>query len=191
MGNFFKELKSGNVVGAVVGLVVHLVLMALFVLLLGLTAPLLAVAMPFVAYSLSSESIGLFTFFYFFFGAFASAMFTNIVYCRLTRKERRARGETFGQHCRAVAGWPTLSIICSWAADFVFFLMFRDLVWSDSNVAHFIFFALAPVAVFSPTWIYLIRRRRQRMAMEELHKKFEARSRLRDAEFLRSQGIVG
>jgi hypothetical protein len=68
--------------------------------------------------------------------------------------------------------------------------MFRDMLLSDSNMAHFIFFALAPIAVFMPTWIYLIHRRRQKAAMEELRRRFEERCRRRDAEFLRSQGIA-
>jgi len=180
MRNFFEEVQKGNTVGAIFGLIVHLILMGMLILLLGVTAPLLAVAMPFVAYTLSSESIGIFTFFYFFFGAFASAMFTNIVYCHVTRKERRARGETFGEHCRNVAGWPTASIFGSWAAGLVYLTMFHEWLWI-SPVSRFIFFALAPVAVFAPLWAFLIHRRRQKLAMEELSRKFAERRRQRAA----------
>jgi hypothetical protein len=190
MKNFFEEVQKGNTVGAIFGLIVHLILMGLFLLLLGVTAPLLAVVMPFVAYQISPDNIGGFAVVYFFLGAFASATFTGIVYCLATRKERRATGVTFGQHCRNVAGWPTLSILCSWAADIVFCLMFRDMLLSDSNTAHFIFFAVAPVAVFAPTWIYLIHRRRSKAAMDELHRRFVAMREAKDAEFLREQGIV-
>jgi len=190
--SFLGALWDGDIVGAIGALVagiLHMIVMALFLLLLGLTAPILAVVMPFVAYNLGSESIGILTFFYFFFGAFASGMFTFMVYCRVTQKERRARGETFGQHCRNVAGWPTLSILGSWAADLVYLTMFHEWLWI-SPVSRFIFFALAPVAVFMPLWVFLIHRRRQRAAMEELSRKFAAQRRQRDAEFLRSQGIV-
>ena len=208
---FVEELRSGNAVGAIFGLIVHLILMGLFLLLLGVTAPLLALLMPFVAYQLSPDSIGIFTFFYFFFGAFASAMFTFMVYCHVTRKERRARGETFGQHCRNVAGWPTLSIIGSWAADLVFLTMFHEWLWI-SEASRFIFFTLAPVAVFAPLWVYLIHRKRQKEAQQREKLEWEQRSaawdaaheeeetlwqkmqdddrRRKDAEFLRSQGIV-
>ena len=190
--SFLAAIWDGDIVGAAGALVagiLHMIVMGMFLLLLGLTAPLLAVVMPFVAYQLSPESIGIFAFFYFFLGAFASAIFTNIVYCRVTRKERRARVETFGQHCRNVAGWPTLSILGSWAADLVYLTMFHEWLWI-SPVSRFIFFALAPVAVFMPLWVFLIHRRRQRAAMEELSRKFAAQRRQRDAEFLRSQGIV-
>jgi hypothetical protein len=133
----------------------------------------------------------MFTFAYFFLGGFASAIFTNIVYCCVTRKERRARGETFGQHCRTVAGWPTLSIICSWITSSIYTAMFKNsLLWVESNMAHAVFFAMAPIAVFSPLWIYLIRRYRQKAEMEELRRKFIALRQQRDAEFLREQGIV-
>jgi len=112
------------------------------------------------AYHLDSESLGIFAFFYFVLGGFVSATFTGIVYCLVTRKECRAAGITFGQHCRNVAGWPTLSIICSWITSARYTLMFKDwLLWSDSNIAHAIFFALAPIAVFSPLWVYLIYRK--------------------------------
>jgi len=190
---FLGALWDGDIVGAAGALVagiMHMIVMGLFLLVLGLTAPLLAVAMPFVAFTVSSENIGMFAFFYFFFGAFASAIFTFIVYNRVTRKERQARGETFGQHCRAVLGWPTASIFCSWAADIVFCILFRDALVSDSNTAHAVFFAFAPVAVFAPLWVFLIRRYRQKLAAEELYRKFKARRRQRDAEFLREQGIV-
>jgi len=37
-------------------------------------------------------------------------------------------------------------------------------------------------------WAFLLHRRRQKMAMEELSRTFAERRRLRDAEFLREQG---
>ena len=192
--SFLGALWDGDTVGAAGALVagiMHMIVMGLFLLLLGLTAAILAVVMPFFAYQLSPDDIGVFAFFYFFLGAFASGMFTGMVYVLVTRKERRARGETFGQHWKNVAGWPTLSIVCSWITSAVFTLMFKDsLLWSDSKVAHAIFFALAPAAVFSPLWIYLIHRRRQKEAMAELSRKFAELRRQRDAEFLREQGIV-
>jgi len=175
-------------IGALVAGILQLIATALFILALGFAAPILAVMVPFYAYYYVN---GMFTFAYFFLGGFAVAMFTNILYCRLTFAERKARGETFGQHCRTVAGWPTASILCSWICSCVFYKMFHHLLsYGSSNEDHFTFFALAPIAVFMPTWIYLIHRRRQKAAMEELHRKFEARRRQRDAEFLREQGIV-
>ena len=160
---FFGALWHGDLAGAVGSLmagIVHLVAAGLFILVLGLTAPLLALLMPFYAYYCTT---GLFTIAYFVLGGFASAMFTNIVHCRITWKERRARGETFGQHCRSVAGWPTLSIIGSWAAGYVFYRIFHHslLGYGSSREAHFTFFALAPVALFAPLWAYLLHRRRQ------------------------------
>src|SRR5579863_3754832 len=154
--SFLGALWDGDVTGAIGSLVagiVHLIAMGLFLLVLGLTAPLLAVVMPFVAYQISSDNIGAFAAVYFFFGAFAAGIFTFMVYIRVTRKERQARGETYGQYCRHVLGYPTLSLTCSWLADAVFMLLFKDMLWSDSNVAHAIFFALAPIAVFAPLWV--------------------------------------
>ena len=191
--SFLGALSDGDVTGAIGSLVagiVHLIAMGLFLLVLGLTAPLLAVVMPLVAYQISSDNIGAFAAVYFILGAFGSGMFTCLLYCWVTRKERRARGETFGQHCRKVMGYPTLSLIGSWAADAVFMLMFKDMLWSDSNMAHAIFFALAPIAVFAPLWAFLIHRRRQKAAMDELHRRFVAMREAKDAEFLREQGIV-
>jgi len=191
--SFLGALWDRDVTGAVGSLVaglVHLIAMALFLLLLGVASPVLAIVMPFVAYQISSDNIGAFAAVYFILGAFGSGMFTCLLYCWVTRKERRARGETFGQHCRKVMGYPTLSIIGSLVADAVFMLLFKDLLWSDSNMAHAIFFALAPIAVFSPLWVFLIHRRRQKAAMDELSRQFAERRRARDAEFLREQGIV-
>jgi hypothetical protein len=133
--------------------------------LLGLFAPILAVVMPFIAYQVSDDNIGCLAFCYFLFGAFAAGIFTGILYVIITRKERKARGETFAEHCRNVGLWPTASLFCSWAADIVFYLLFRDLLWSDSNMAHAIFFGLAPIAVFAPLWAFLIHRRRMKAAM--------------------------
>ncbi len=164
--------------------------MGLFLLVLGLTAPLLAVVMPFVAYQVSADNIGAFAVVYFFLGAFAAGIFTFMVYIHITRKERKARGETYGQYCRNVLGKPTLSLICSWLADAVFMLLFKDLLWSDSNIAHAIFFALAPAAVFAPLWVFLIYRQRQKNAMADLHRRYVAMRREKDAEFLREAGIV-
>jgi hypothetical protein len=191
--SFLGALWDGDVTGAIGSLVagiVHLIAMGLFLLLLGVTAPLLAVVMPFVAYQVSADNIGAFAAIYFFLGAFASALFTFMAYNHVTRKERRARGETFGQHCRHVLGYPTLCIIGSWVADAVFMLMFKDMLWSDSNIAHAIFFTLAPIAVFAPLWVFLIHRRRQKAAMDELHRRFVAMREAKDVEFLREQGIV-
>jgi hypothetical protein len=212
---FLAALWNGDIVGAAGALVagiMHMIVMGL--VLLGLTAisPLLTVILPFVAYHLDSESLGIFAFFYFALGGFVSATFTGIVYCLVTRKERRAAGVTFGQHCRDVAGWPTLSILCSWAADIVFCLMFRDMLLSDSNTAHFIFFALAPFVVFSPLWVYLIHRKRQKDEHQRIRFEWKQRSaaleaarreeealwqkmqdddrKRKDASFLRSQGIA-
>jgi len=218
MGNrksVLAALWDGDIVGAAGALVagiMHMIVMGLVLLVLTAISPLLAVILPFVAYQLDSESLGIFAFFYFALGGFVSATFTGMAYCLITRKERRARREAFGQHCRTVAGWPTLSILCSWTADFVFFLMFRDLLLSDSNTAHFIFFALAPIAVYMPLWIYLVHRRRQINAKETRKKQWQEFSAARraareeeealwrkmqdddrkrkDAAFLRSQGIV-
>jgi len=67
--------------------------------------------------------------------------------------------------------------------------MFHEWLWI-SPVSRFIFFALAPVAVFAPLWVFLIHRRRQKAAMEELHRKFAERRRQSDSEFLREQGII-
>jgi MFS family permease len=166
--SFLGALWSGDIVGAAGALVagiMHMLVMGAFLLLLGLTTPILAVAMPFVAYRLSPDDIGIFVFFYFFLGAFAAGMFTGMVYILVTRKERRERGETFAEHCRNVAGWPTLSLFASLVASFIFHLMFQDLLWSESNTAHAMFFALAPVAVFAPLWAFLIHRRCQKTAM--------------------------
>lgn len=191
--SFLGALCSGDMTGAFGSLaagIIQLIVMGIFLTVLGITSPILAVVMPFVAYQVSSEKIGEFAAIYFFLGAFASAIFTFMVYCWVTRKERRARGETFGQHCRKVMGYPTLCIIGSLVADAIFMLLFKDMLWSDSNMAHAIFFALAPAAVFAPLWVFLIHRRRQKMAMEELSRKFAERRRAKDAEFLREQGIV-
>jgi uncharacterized membrane protein YvlD (DUF360 family) len=205
--SFLAALWDGDIVGAagtLVAGIMHMVVMGLLLLLLGLTAPVLALVMPFVAYQVSADNIGVFAFCYFFFGAFAAAVFTGMLYVIITRKERKARGETFAEHCRNVGLWPIASIFGSFAADIVFFVMFKDLLWSDSNMAHAIFFALAPIAVFAPLWAFLIHRRRQKMArknqyvgipttaeMVEYRRLEETMwEKMRDAEFLRSQGIV-
>jgi hypothetical protein len=213
---FLTALWNGDIVGAAGALVagiMHMIVMGLVLLLLTAISPLLAVILPFVAYHLDSESLGIFALFYFALGGFVSATFTGLLYCLVTRKQRRAAGVTFGQHCRKVAGWPTLSIICSWITSTGYTLMFKDsLLWSDSNMAHAIFFAMAPVAVFSPLWVYLIYRKRQkdehqrirfewkqcsaaweaaREEEEALWQKMQDDDRKRkDAAWLRSQGIV-
>jgi uncharacterized membrane protein YvlD (DUF360 family) len=167
--SFIGALWEGDIVGAMSALVagiMHMIAMGLFLLLLGLTAPLLAVVMPFVAYQIDPDNIGVFAVCYFFFGAFAAGMFTGMLYVIITRKERKARGETFAEYCRNVAGWPALGLIASWVASAIFTLVLKDsLLWSDSAMAHAIFFALAPVAVFAPLWAFLIHRRRQKAAM--------------------------
>jgi len=62
-------------IGGLLAGIVHLIVMGLFILALGLTAPILAVLVPFYAYYYVNP---LMTFAYFFFGGFAVAMFTNI-----------------------------------------------------------------------------------------------------------------
>jgi len=109
--SFLGALWDGDIVGAAGALVagvLHAIVIGLILIVLGLTAPILAVVVPFYVYyadfGSDPTSIGMFTLFYFAVGAFASAMFTFMVYCRVTRKERTARGETFGEHCRKVMG---------------------------------------------------------------------------------------
>jgi hypothetical protein len=183
--SFLAALWDGDLVGAAGALVagiLHMIVMGLVLLVLTAISPLLAVILPFVAYHLDAESLGIFALFYFALGGFVSATITGIVYCHVTRKDRRAAGVTFGRHCRTVAGWPTLSIICSWTTSAGYTLMFRDsLLWSDSNMAHAIFFALAPVAVFSPLWFYLVHRRRQTNAKEKSKKQWREFSAAWDA----------
>jgi hypothetical protein len=189
--SFLGALWNGDIVGAAGALVagvLHAIVMGIFLIVLGITSPILAVVVPFFAYDY--RNVGELAAIYFFLGPFASAMFTFMVYCHVTRKERRAAEETFGEHCRKVMGYPTLCIICSAVAECIYFVMFRDWLWSDSHMAHAIFFALAPAAVFAPLWIYLIRRKRQKDAMADLHQRYVAMRRERDAEFLREQGIV-
>jgi MFS family permease len=192
--SFLGALWVGDIVGAIGALVagvLHMIVMGLFLLVLTAISPLLAVILPFVAYQLDSESLGMFAFFYFVLGGFVSATFTGIVYVHVTREERRERGEPWGQYCRNIGIWPILSIICSWITSAAYTLTFKDsLLWSDTNTAHAIFFAMAPVAVFSPLWVCLIHRRRQKTAMEALSRKFAERRGQKDGEFLCEQGIV-
>jgi len=176
---FLAALWGGDLVGAAGALaagIMHMVVMGLFLLVLTAISPLLAVILPFVAYHLDSESLGIFAFFYFALGGFVSATFTGIVYCLVTRKERRAAGETFGEHCRKVLGWPTASLFCSWITSATYAVLFNALLFSDSNTAHAVFFALAPIAVFSPLWVYLIYRKRHKDEHQRIRFEWKQRS---------------
>jgi hypothetical protein len=90
--------------------------------------------------------------------------------------------------------------------------LFNALLFSDSNTAHAVFFALAPIAVFSPLWVYLIYRKRQKDEHQRIRFEWKQRSaaweaareeeealwqkmqdddcKRKDAAWLRSQGIV-
>ena len=191
--SFLAALWEGDLVGAAGALVagiLHMIVMLVFLLVLTAVSPILAVAMPFIAYQMSGDDVQLLALVYFILGAFPAGMFTGFVYCHVTRKERRAAGETFGEHCRKVLGWPTASLFCSWITSATYAVLFNALLFSDSNTAHAVFFALAPIAVFSPLWAFLIHRRRQKAAMERLSRSFDERRKKGDAEFLRNQGIV-
>jgi hypothetical protein len=213
--SFLAALWDGGLVGAAGALVagiLHMIVMLVFLLVLTAVSPILSVAMPFIAYQMSGDDVQLLALVYFILGAFAVAIFTGAVYCWVTRKERRAAGETFGQHCRNVGLWPIASILCSWISSGVFALLFKDLLISDSNMAHAIFFALAPIAVFSPLWVYLIYRKRQKDEHQRIRFEWKQRSaaweaardeeealwqkmqdddcKRKDAAWLRSQGIV-
>ena len=209
--SLLTALWDGDLVGAAGALVagiMHMIVMGLVLLLLTAISPILFAAMPFIASKMDGDAVQLLALVYFILGAFPAGMFTGFVYCHITRKERRGAGVTFGQHCRNVAGWPTLSIICSWITSAGYTLMFKDLLFSDSNMAHAIFFALAPIAVFSPLWVYLIHRKGQINAREQRQefsaawkaareeeealwqKMQDGDCKRQDAAFLRSQGIA-
>jgi len=89
-------MQIGDVTGAGGSLfagIVQLIATSIFLTVLGVTSPVLALLMPFVAYQISSDKIGAFAAVYFFLGAFAAGIFTFMVYIHVTRKERQARGE--------------------------------------------------------------------------------------------------
>ena len=213
--SFLAALWDGDLVGAAGALVagiLHMIVMLVFLLVLTAVSPILAVAMPFIAYQMSGDDVQLLALVYFILGAFPAGMFTGFVYCHVTRKERRAAGGTFGEHCRKVLGWPTASLFCSWITSATYAVLFNALLFSDSNTAHAVFFALAPIAVFSPLWVYLIYRKRQKDKHQRIRFEWKQRSaaweaareeeealwqkmqdddcKRKDAAWLRSQGIV-
>jgi hypothetical protein len=206
-------LWDGDIVGAagaLVACILHMAAMLVFLLVLTAVSPILLAAMPFIAYKMSGDDVQLLALVYFILGAFPAGMFTFAVYFFVTRNEVRDR--SFCASFRRHAGWPTASLFCSWITSGAYAILFHALLFSDSNMAHAIFFALAPVAVFSPLWVYLVHRRRQKDEQQRIRLEWKQRSaawveaqkeeevlwqkmqdddcKRKDAAWLRSQGIV-
>jgi hypothetical protein len=201
-------LWDGDLVGAAGALVagiLHMAAMLVFLLLLTAVSPFLFAAMPFIVYKMEGDAVQMLALVYFILGAFPAGMFTFAVYFFLTRNEVRGGW-------RKTLGWPTASLFCSWTTSIAYVILFNSLLFSDSNMAHAVFFALAPFAVFSPLWVYLIHRKRQKDAGERARLEWQRCSaaweaarqeeealwqkmqdddrREKDAAWLRSQGIV-